>query len=200
VKVGFIVECGPQGAETAVIPHLARMILPAVVTDVVPLDVKTKLKQECGRWAAELLGRGCAKVLITWDLLPAWGEYEGVGCRHDDKEEIYQSLQNAGIRRTDRRVRLICIEKMLEAWLRADERALQALLSTDAHAANVPRHRSTETIRDPKAALNTVFRQHGVRYRRYVDRDHAIQIARQLPDLGRLRRCATFRRFEEKLQ
>ena len=199
MKVGFIVECGPQGAETAVIPHLARMILPAVVTDVVPLDVKTKLKQECGRWAAELLGRGCAKVLITWDLLPAWGEYEGVGCRHDDKEEIYRSLQNVGIRRTDRRVRLVCIEKMLEAWLRADERALRLVLSKDPRFANVPRLRNTESIRDPKAALKTLFGDRGIRFRDYVDYQHAILIARRLPDLQRLRACSTFRRFEAKL-
>lgn len=200
MKVGFIVECGPEGAETKVIPHLARLISPTVIPEVIPLDRKPKLKQESGRWAAALLHQGCQRVLITWDLLPDWGEYEGRGCRHDDKEDIYRSLQSAGIERSDRRVRLVCIEKMLEAWLRADERALRAMLSTEAHAAIVPRHRNTQTIRDPKAALNTIFCQHGVRFRRYVDRDHAILIARALPDLNRLRRCPTFRRFEEMLR
>ena len=39
----------------------------------------------------------------------------------------------------------------------------------------------------------------GSRIRRYVDRDHAIQIVRRVPDLTRLRRSESFCRFEEKL-
>ena len=49
MKVGFIVECGPEGAETKVIPHLARMIDDTIEPDVVPLDRKPVLKKDCGR-------------------------------------------------------------------------------------------------------------------------------------------------------
>ena len=200
MKVGFIVECGPQGAETKVIPHLAGMLTPDVeLAAPVTLDDKEKLRRECGQWVKTLLDRGCDRVLIVWDLMPDWGEYEGVGCRHDDKEQIAASLKGAGLQPNDSRVRLVCIEKMLEAWLLADERALSAFLQTAAHKVRIPRRKQTETVQDPKSALNTLFNKSASRYRRYVDREHAIQILRYLPDLNRLRQCSTFCRFEEKL-
>jgi len=200
MKVGFIVECGPEGAETKVIPHLARMIDAAVEPDVVPLGRKPVLKRECGGWAKALLERGCSCVLIIWDLLPDWGEYEGKGCRHDDKIEIAESLKSAGLKPADNRIRMICIEKMLEAWLIADERALSAFLSTQTHQVNVIRQTNTERIQDPKAALTALFGRSHSRIRRYVDRQHAIQIARAWPDLTRLRRLQGFIRFEGKLR
>lgn len=200
MKIGFIVECGPQGAETEVIPHLARMVDGRIVPEVIPLDRKPVLKQECGKWARALLTRGCRHVVIVWDLLPDWGEYEGRGCRHDDKEEILESLRLAGLKSSDPRVRLVCIEKMLEAWLIADGRALSEILSTAAHPVKVPHRKDSESIADPKAAMIEVFRKSGNRYSRYVDRDHAIKIARKLPDLSRLHRLASFAHFERKLK
>ncbi len=196
MKVGFIVECGPQGAETQVVPYLARMIDPRIESDVIPLDRKPVLKRECGRWARALLAGGCRRVIIVWDLLPDWGEYEGKGCRHDDKEEVRESLRLAGINPADSRVRLVCIEKMLEAWLIADGRALSAFLSTAAHRVRIPHRKNSESITDPKAALIGVFRKSGSHFFRYVDRDHAKGIARQLPDLSRLRKLDSFAYFE----
>jgi hypothetical protein len=199
MKVGFIVECGPEGAETKVIPYLARMLDNRIEPDVVPLERKPVLKRECGGWAKALLERGCSCVLILWDLLPAWGEYEGRGCRHDDRLEIAESLEGVGLNPADNRIHLVCIEKMLEAWLIADERALSAFLSTQAHPVSVPRQRNTERIRDPKAALTALFVRSRSRICRYVDWQHAIRIAAQLPDLTRLRRLQSFSRFESKL-
>ncbi|MCX7046193.1 MAG: DUF4276 family protein [Candidatus Sumerlaeota bacterium] len=199
MKVGFIVECGPQGAETKVIPFLARALAPKIEPDVVPLDKKPILKQKCGKWAKALLDGGCRRVLIVWDMLPDWGEYEGKGCQHDDREEIATSLKNAGLNPEDRRIRLICIHKMLEAWIIADERALSEFLSTGAHAAAVKRYKKPESIPDPKSALTNLFRRSGRRIRRYVDRDHAIKIVQKLPDLGRLNDLSTFKRFRDKL-
>jgi hypothetical protein len=200
MKVGFIVECGPQGAETKVIPHLARLLAPNYeFVAPISLDNKDKLRRGCGKWAKSLLDQGCERVLIIWDLLPDWGEHEGRGCRHDDKEQIAASLQAAGLQPDDRRISLICIEKMLEAWIRSDERALSAFLSTGSHPIKVRRRRNTETIPDPKAELTTLFRKSGSRIRQYVDYVHAIQIVKRAPDLQRFRKCGTFRRFEEKL-
>jgi hypothetical protein len=199
MKVGFIVECGPEGAETKVIPHLAKMIDGTVEPDVVPLGDKPVLKRECGRWAKALLERGCSCVLILWDLLPDWGEYEGKGCRHDDKAEITESLKSAGLNPADNRIRLICIEKMLEAWLIADERALSAFLSTQAHPVNIQRTRRPQDIPNPKAALKTMFLTSGSHIGPYWDPRHAIQIAARLPDLTRLRRLKSFSYFETKL-
>lgn len=200
MKVGFIVECGPEGAETKVIPHWAGCIAPSLELErPVTMDSKRKLRQDCGRYAKQLLDQGCSRVLIIWDLLPAWGEFDGKGCRHDDKEQIFQSLKNAGIRANDKRIRLICIEKMMEAWLISDERATSAFLSTKAHPVTIGRCKNPEGVVDPKAALNGLFEQSKSKYRRYVDRDHAIRIARLMPDLMRMRQSASFCRFENKL-
>jgi hypothetical protein len=200
MKVGFIVECGPQGAETKVIPYLARLLAPQYdLVAPVTLDDKDRLRRECGKWARALLDQGCDRILIIWDLLPDWGEYKGRGCRHDDKEQIAKSLGGAGLRSDDNRIRLICIEKMLEAWILSDERALSSFLSTPAHPVRMRRRKNPETERDPKAALSKLFCESGYRLQRYVDYMHAIQIAKKAPDLQRFRRCDTFCRFEDKL-
>jgi len=199
VKIGFIVECGKDGAEAKVIPALARLVAPNTDAVVVPMENKPRLKRGCGESVKRLFNVGCVRVLILWDLLPDWGEFAGKGCRHDDKEQIAQSLMNVGLKPTDRRIRLVCIEKMLEAWILADERAISSFLSTPAQPVNVGRCKNPEGVTDPKAALIDLFRKSGSRFSRYVDRDHAIQIARRLPDLNRLRRSESFRRFEEKL-
>jgi len=199
MKVGFVVECGPAGAETRVIPHLARLIDPKVEPEVLPMDSKRELRPKCGERVAELLENGCEKVIILWDLLPAWGEYEGKGCRKEDRNEILASLETANVSVDDGRVFLVCIEAMLEAWILADERALGAFLSTPAHPVAVDRCKGPEAQKDAKAALTRIFGQSKSRYTRYVDRDHAFLIVQKLPDLDRLRECFTFKRFEDKL-
>jgi len=188
-----------MGAETTVIPCLAKLIRPGVETDVIPLDRKPVLKEQCGRYAAELLSRGCDRVLIVWDLLPDWGEYEGSGCLHVDRTEIFQSLRYAGIDPMDGRIHLICIHKMLEAWLLADERALSAYVSTPQHQLSVQRTRKPEVCKDPKAALNTLFKSLPCRINQYTDFTDAIKIAKEISDLRRLGRLDSFRRFQERL-
>jgi len=199
MKVGFIVECGPRGAETQVLPLLAALIRPEIVPDVVPLERKPLLKEQCGRYAAELLARGCQKVLIVWDLLPDWGEYERVGCLHADREEVFLSLQQAGIGREDPRVAIVCIHKMLESWLRADDRAIAEVLSTAAHPMKIPRAKNCQSIRDPKAALDALFRR-SPKFRQYTDYLHAVLIAKKISDLSRLNRVPCFVRFREAIE
>ena len=199
MKIGFIVECGKDGAEAKAIPALASRIAPSAVLQVVPMDNKPRLKRGCGEAVKRLLNTGCERVLILWDLLPDWGEQSNKGCRHLDKKEICESIRSEGLDPRDARIRLICIEKMLEAWIRADERALSAFLSTAAHPIPVARCKNPESISDPKAALIDLFRKSGSPIRRYVDYEHAIRIVRLLPDLNRLRRAESFRWFEGKL-
>ncbi|MDD2717100.1 MAG: DUF4276 family protein [Candidatus Wallbacteria bacterium] len=200
MKAGFIVECGPEGAEIKVIPHLARMIFPkAEIIEPIPGDKKPILKKDCGKWVTLLLGQGCDKVFIIWDLLPDWEEYEGKGCRHDDRKQIFDSLEKVGIKFDDPRICLICIEKMLEAWLLADERVLSKFLSTDEHPVSVPRVKKPEREKDPKARLDSVFSQFGIAVKGYTDVEHAIKIARSLENLKRLEKLKTFKRFRDKL-
>lgn len=91
---------------------------------------------------------------------------------------------------------------MLEAWIVADERAVSRFLSTAAHPVEVKRHKSPESIRDPKAALMEVFRKSGSRFNRYTDYVHAFPIAQHAISCGldsRIAKLATFSRFKSIL-
>lgn len=197
MKIGFIVECCDGGAETKVIPHVARIVNNAVVPVVVPLRSKRLLKTNCGPAARELLeSSACSRVVILWDLLSDFAEFAGRGCRHADKEAIAASLASAGLDPTDARIKVVCIEKVLESWIVADNRAVSKFLSTDAHEVTVPRCKHPDRIRSPEAVLNRSFRES--RFRKYRDLDHAFGII-QHAGLSRLRSSDSFRHFEEKL-
>jgi hypothetical protein len=199
MKIAFIVECGPQGAETQVIPFLARQLCPDIEVDVIPLDNKPRLIQQSGDWAGGLLEKGFDRVLIIWDLYPAWREARIKPCRREDRQAIYLALENAGIKKTEieSKIALVCIQEELEAWLIADGHALSAVLSTVVHPAKVRHVRNPEQMKNPKKVLNRKFQEH--LGRPYSDRLHAIQIIRALPDYNRLLRLTTFARFCQKL-
>ena len=195
MRVGIICECGPAGAEVQVFPELVRRIDAGLEIECVPLDNKPKLVRECGKAAATLLGGGCARVVIVWDLYPAWREREFKPCRREDRAAIHESLVAGGVR--PEQVGLVCVREELEAWLIADGRAISAVLSTPAHPRRVRSRRNPESIRNPKKRLGRLF-QEGTGHP-YSDRQHAIQIARALPDLGRLDAIPAFARFRGKL-
>lgn len=190
-KVGMILECGPDGADVQVCRHLAALLDTHVEVLSVTMNNKPNLIENCGAAAAQLLEDGCARVLIIWDLFPAWRERGLKPCRHKDREQIFLSLQSAGVSRAD--VHLICIREELEAWLIADGRAVSAVLSTPTHPVRGKDGKNAERILNPKKVLNRLFQRHSGRP--YVDRRHARQIVEQLPDLGRLEKLPTFRRF-----
>ena len=200
MKIGFIVECGPQGAEMEVIPFLARQLCPDIEMDVIPLDRKPRLIQQCGEMAAGLLEKGFDRILIIWDLYPAWREAGVRPCRREDRQAVYLALEKAGVKKAqiEAKIGLVCIQEELEAWLIADGRALSAVLSTEAHPVRVRHVRNPEQMKNPKKALNRRFKKY--RGRRYSDSFHAIQIVRALPDFNRLRRLETFARFCRKLE
>lgn len=195
MKVGIICECGPEGAEVQVFPHLAQRIDAELQIECVTLDQKPKLIRECGKSAANLLAQGCQQVVIVWDLYPAWRERGNRPCRREDRLAIHQSLTAAKVNPS--RVGLVCIRAELEAWLVADGRAVSAVLSTAAHPVRVRHRRNPESIRNPKKQLGQVFQQKIGR--QYSDRQHAIQIVRALPDLSRLEVIPAFARFREFL-
>jgi len=198
MKLGLIVESGPQGAEVQVLPYLAEQIAPGVECSCVTFCNKPALIGECGPATANLLNDGCDKVLIVWDLYPAWRED---GCRPDCVEDcvaIRAALRTAGVSDDDGRVAMICIREELEAWLVADGRALSAVLSRPTHPVRVGDTRSPDTARNPKVKLRNIFRQHG--RSDYSDRTHAIQIVQALPGHNRIGRSQSFQRFTCKVQ
>lgn len=95
-------------------------------------------------------------------------------------------------------VGLVCIEQELESWLLANERAISALLSSPAHVYDVPKVKVPDAVTQPKAAMVKHFKNS--KGWRYDDKVDAIRVLRAADiDLPRMRRSASFARFETKL-
>ncbi len=198
MRLGLIVESGPQGADLQVLSHMADQIVPGVAISPATFRNKPDLIANCGTAAVRLLGEPCDRVLVVWDLYPAWRE-DGSrpNCMHDCRS-IRQSLVSAGIRDGDARVALICIREELEAWLISDGRALSSVLSRPTHRVRISDTKRPDTARDPKTQLRRLFQRNG--HHDYADRTHAIQIARAMPDHTRVRKSQSFRRLVTKLR
>lgn len=195
MKVGMIFECGPDGADKKVCSHLARMLQKDIEISSVTLDNKPNLVSECGSAAAQLLLDGCERILIVWDLYPAWREKKQSPCRKEDCAAIMESLAQAGV--TSSQVYLVCIEEELEAWLLADGRAISLVLSKPTHPVKIKDTKNPERSKNPKKQLNKMFQEN--LGRPYIDRQHAKMIVEKLEDLNKLKRCPSFVRFAEKL-
>jgi hypothetical protein len=196
MKVGLVFECGPKGADVQVCEYLAIAIRSGIVPVSRTLDNKANLLRDAGRVAAALLADGCERVLIVWDLRPAWPDKKAKPCRHDERAAMLKALEDAGV--ADGPVFLVCVEQELESWLLADEARISAYLSTSEHPFVAPRVRRPDREKNPKALMMNYFRT--ARGWRYEDRIHAIQILRVASlDLKKLKRSASFARFESKL-
>jgi len=195
MKVGMIFECGPDGADKTVCTQLAKLINPEIRITSRTLDDKPNLIAECGNAAAELLDDGCDRVVIIWDLRPAWPDTKSKPCLKEERQAIHDSLHSATLQND--KVHLVCIIQELEAWLLADERAIASVLSRSAHPVTIQRRRRVAQVPNPKSVLNNLFKEH--RGRRYVDRIHAEQIVKAMPDLRRLLRVESFSRFHNTL-
>ena len=191
MKVGLIFESGPHGADKQVCEYLLNQIAPENTYLSVTLDNKRKLVIECGRSAANLIVDGCEHVVIVWDLHPPWRETKP--CRKEDREDIMRSLKAADV--DTGKVFLVCVEEELEAWLIADNRAIEKVLSRPTHPVRINDERRPERVNNPKKRLSQIYQQNGRRYNDLID---AIKIARAMPDLNKIKRCDTFVRFVVK--
>lgn len=195
-KVGFIFECGPQGADKQVCEYLARQVSAGIVPVSRTLDDKTNLLREAGIVAATLFAEGCERVLIVWDLRPAWPDTKVKPCRKTERDAILEAVAQAGV--AGRPVFLVCVEQELESWLLADEVKIAAYLSTPAHQITIRATRKPDRVPNPKSVMMNHFRSAGGR--RYEDRIHAIKVLMAIDtNLKKLRRSTSFARFEEKL-
>lgn len=194
--IGLIFECGPQGADKQVCEYLIKQIRPGVTVSSRTLDNKDNLLRDAGKVAVQLLQDGCSCVLIVWDLRPAWPDTKHKPCRHTERTTLVTMLAEAGVP-PHAPVYLICIEQELESWLLASDKAIAALLSTDAHAYPVPRIKKPDIVVQPKAVLKNHFKN--ARGWIYIDTVDAIRVLRDNVDLVQLRRSTSFGRFESKL-
>ena len=148
MKVGMIFECGPGGADKTVCMQLAKRINPEI--QIVPrtLDDKPNLIEDCGSTAVQLLELGCDRVVIIWDLRPAWPDKKSKPCLVQERQAVLDSLSDAKV--SDQAVCLVCVKQELEAWLLADERALQSVLSTPAHPVVIRRREEGGSDKESK--------------------------------------------------
>jgi hypothetical protein len=189
MKIGLILECGPDGADKKVCEHIIDRVAPTIKVSSRTLGNKKQLVEDCGTVAAELFGEGCQRIVIVWDLFPPWREERP--CRHEDRENISRALKDAGLAGAE--VYMVCIQEELEAWLLSDGRAITTVLSRPAHPVTIRHTKQVHRVRNPKKRLNKIFEEHS--RRPYVDRIHAKQIIEAMPDFNQLKRCETFARF-----
>jgi len=196
IKVGFIFECGLKGADVMICEYLALQIRADISPVSRTLDNKENLLRDAGRVAAALFADGCERVLIVWDLRPAWPDKKHKPCRRGERLAVLEAVAKAGI--ADKPVFLVCVEQELESWLLADETKISAYLSTTAHPYKAERVKNPDRVPNPKAVMLNHFRT--ARGWRYEDRTHAIKVMKAVDtDFKKLRRSPSFARFEDKL-
>lgn len=199
IKVGMLVECGRDGLEVHVCRRLCHLLGEhfgmQLQPDIVPMDNKLRLLEECGTATRLLFDSGCERVIILWDERPPWPRMNEPLCWYNERQRILRELQQAGV--THKPVFLVCIEREFESWLLFDERLLSKILSTDAHPVRVPNQKRPDRMPNPKGTMTTLFRKYGGKT--YVDTLYARRFATCLSDFNRLKKCPTFRRFAEKL-
>ncbi len=196
MTIGFIFECGPQGADKQVCEYLATLLKPGTRFISRTLDNKLKLLEGAAAVAKKLLEQGCERVLIVWDLRPAWPDKKDKPCRAKERKILLDGLNKEGLRNAA--VYLVCIEQELESWLLASDHAISAFLSTPAHPYQAKKVKRPDQEANPKAVMNNHFT--AARGTRYEDRVHAVKVLKAAGlDWKRLRRSASFARFESKL-
>ncbi len=197
MTIGFIFECGPQGADKQVCEYLVGEMFPGITCQSITLDNKPNLLANAPTAARSLLADGCERVLIIWDLRPAWPDKAGKACRAAERQALLDALAKEGLQAAP--VYLVCVEQEFESWLMADEAKLSAFLSTPTHEYKVPRVRRPDREKNPKSLVMKHFQM--ALGRNYEDRVHAIKVMRTNPppNWAKLRRSDSFARFEAKL-
>ena len=198
-KIGFIFECGREGPDVLVLRHFLTKLNPNFEMKPRTLDNKRRLIEECGP-VAKLLLSECSRIVIVWDLFPAWREKGEKPCRHDDRKNIFASLKAHGL--SIEKVTLVCIEEELESWLIADDRAIQMFIASKKAphpVGRIPKLKDPDRTSNPKTRITKLFNQELGQSIRYEDRKHALPIAELIRDFKRLRRSKCFCRFALKV-
>ncbi len=199
-KIGFIFECGRQGPDEKVCRHSVNMINTEIEFIPKTLDNKKNLIANCGL-TTKILLKSCEKVIIIWDLFPAWRENKGKPCLHQDRINIFSELKANGV--SEDKVELVCIQEELEAWLIADERALKEFIQEQIHphpVGKVKKSSKPDRVRNPKTLLTKIFNQEIGNSRKYIDYQDAERIIKKLQNLKRLDKSESFKRFKDKLK
>lgn len=199
----MVFECGPEGADGKVYRFLAQQLRSDL--EIVPffLDVKPRLTQESGSVTKQLMEiDGCERVMIIWDLRPAWPDERKKKrslCPVEDCKRIWLSLKDKLTPQQLQCVCLLCVVQELETLLLVDHQALSQYLSKiTKHPCNIRQIPFPERQPDPKGVLNRKFKESRF-YRKYEDVIDAEKIIK-LADINKLRRSPTFQKFEKRIR
>lgn len=196
MTIGFVFECGPQGADKQVCEYLASQIKSGEGFVSRTLDNKLNLLEGAAPVVKQLLAQGCTRVLVVWDLRPAWPNKKDKPCRAKERQILLDALATHGLQGEP--VFLVCVEQELESWVIASDHAISNYLSTPAHPYKAKRIRRPDQEKNPKSVMMRHFTD--ARGWRYEDRVHAIKVLQAAPlDFERLGRSESFSRFKQKL-
>lgn len=205
--VGLIVEGLP---DSQVLCYFAKRIRPGIKVKSRTLGNKSKLIDNCGKTAKNMLEMECDHVVIAWDLHPdsrrrkkrkrrGSRQLQAVPLNCElDSESIVESIHNACA--DDAKVSLVCIDAMLETWLLFDYRGFRDfLLSRGGLREPVKAVPKLRQNKHPKNLMKKLFREKSRSGLKYNDVDDAIKIAQAIPkeedDLKRLKKLESFAQF-----
>ena len=198
-KIGLLVESGPSGLEAIVCRRICDLLNAQhdvdLEVDILPMDNKRRLLNECGSASQALLVGGCERVVILWDERPPLLTSNEKLCWHRERQIALGNLNAAVIDLT--RVHLVCIEREFESWLLFDHGMLSRVLSRPTHPVSFPKQSHPDRNNNPKGTVTSKFRE--LAGQTYVDLVFARRFADEIESLSRLLRCATFKRFASRL-
>lgn len=196
-KVGIICEGTRDGADAQVLRYFADCILASPASEAVPLGNKPNLFERCGKVARALRESGCERILIVWDLLPAWGGQPASAA--SDAAKARASLAAEGLDK-DPCVFLVAIDRELETWLVSDTAALSAVIPTPPNSVTIRAIAKPVAESNPKKWLMKKFHEFGKGGRTYMAERNAVEIAKAMPtNLRAIRKIPSFKAFEKGL-
>jgi len=200
MKLGLIFECGPDGPDVKVCTHFLKMLDKNVDFSCRALTNKPGLINDCGKTAKDLINlEKCDKIIVIWDLYPAWREKGQNPCRKQDREAIAKTMKNAGVKISQ--YEMVCIEEELEAWLISDERALRSYIKAKKHPhplGQIKKNKNPDKQQSPKTWLTKLFNRELGSRRKYIDFIDAEPLVKTFEDLSRIKHSDSFKRFAIK--
>lgn len=196
----MVLECTAQGPDAAVYPYVVSQLCAALAIEK-PLTKGNKktLIQEAGDDTKTLLETGCDVVFIIWDRQPRWSK-ENPGDCNTDRASVLADLAKAGV--LAERVVLCCIDQMMESWMVADGRGIDAWLATKT-TRPIPAFGDRATQQEqtaPKNRIKDFLRDHYGKWK-YNDFEDNLPIVKQMPDFNRAaKNNESFRHFKDNIE
>lgn len=199
IKLGILVECSRAGIESVMVSKICSLLAvdhnQSIDVDIVPMDSKKKLILDCATAIELLIAQGCSRVVVLWDERPAWPDKQTKLCWHNDRIDILARVTEAKL--PIDKIHLVCIEREFESWLLHDYGMLTRAFSRTAHRYPVKEQPRPDRLPNPKGRMGKLCKDAG--WGKYNDMQWAPTFAKELTDLKKLRKCATFQRFESRL-